>query len=74
MATILKNSVQCLKCGDIIVSMHRHDFKFCSCEAVGVDGGNAYLKRMGSFHHIKELSVMVEGGVEVWDTEELDNG
>jgi|AntAceMinimDraft_11_1070367.scaffolds.fasta_scaffold50842_3 tRNA(Ile2) C34 agmatinyltransferase TiaS len=43
--TILSNKVQCHKCGDIIESKHRHDFKWCSCGNVAVDGGKSYLKR-----------------------------
>jgi hypothetical protein len=39
------NKIQCAKCKDIIESKHRHDFKFCSCGAVAVDGGKDYLKR-----------------------------
>ena len=48
MAKIKTNRVKCLKCGDIIESKHRHDFVFCSCGSVAVDGGTAYLKRSGS--------------------------
>lgn len=45
MRTIKRNVIQCLKCGDIIESLHVHDFKTCSCGAVSVDGGKNYLKR-----------------------------
>lgn len=34
---ILINKIKCLKCGDIIVSTHRHDFKWCKCKSVFVD-------------------------------------
>lgn len=36
--------VKCLKCGDIIKSYFRHDFKYCSCENIFVDGGGDYLR------------------------------
>jgi len=36
--------VQCLECGDILQSMFRHDFKWCSCKGIAVDGGGDYLK------------------------------
>tara|TARA_Y100000310_G_scaffold225916_1_gene227986 strand:+ start:288 stop:575 length:288 start_codon:yes stop_codon:yes gene_type:complete len=36
--------VQCLSCLDIIQSMYRHDFKFCKCNNIAVDGGGEYLK------------------------------
>ncbi len=42
---IIRNSVKCNLCGDIIVSTDRHDFKSCKCGAVTVDGGNDYLRR-----------------------------
>lgn len=45
MNKIIKNSVKCLKCGDIIESVRRHDFVTCSCGNVSVDGGKDYLRR-----------------------------
>jgi hypothetical protein len=42
---ILKNSIQCLECGDIIESKNRHDYVSCKCGNVSVDGGTDYLKR-----------------------------
>ena len=43
--TIKTNKIQCKFCNDIIESTHRHDFKFCKCGRVAVDGGHDYLKR-----------------------------
>jgi hypothetical protein len=34
-----RHAIQCKKCNEIIESKHVHDFKLCSCKAVGVDGG-----------------------------------
>lgn len=45
MKIIKKNAAKCNKCGDIIESTHRHDFKWCSCRTVAVDGGLEYIKR-----------------------------
>ncbi len=56
MMRILVNKIQCKKCGDIIESLSVHDFKFCKCGAVAVDGGHAYLRRCGSFDDIIDLS------------------
>lgn len=42
---IIHNRIKCKKCGDIIESMNRHDFKWCSCGQCAVDGGHDYLKR-----------------------------
>ena len=43
---ILKNSIKCNLCGDTIESTHVHDFKWCKCGKVAVDGGREYLKRV----------------------------
>ena len=49
METRLKrNRIKCLKCGDIIESKHVHDFKFCSCGNIFVDGGLEYSRIGGT--------------------------
>ena len=42
---IYKNSIKCNLCGEILVSESVHDFKFCKCGTVAVDGGKEYLRR-----------------------------
>lgn len=42
---IIRNRAKCLKCGCIIESIDRHDFKQCSCGALAVDGGLEYIRR-----------------------------
>lgn len=42
---IIRNAIQCKKCGDIIESTYRHDYKTCSCGSCSVDGGHDYLRR-----------------------------
>ena len=44
---IRSNRIKCKKCGDIIESYDVHDFKWCSCKSVAVDGGREYLRRLG---------------------------
>lgn len=39
---IFVNSLQCPSCNHVIISYNRHDFKFCSCGKVSVDGGSWY--------------------------------
>lgn len=51
MGRIIENSAQCLKCGEKIVSKHRHDYVTCSCGNVSVDGGLDYCRR--SFKDMK---------------------
>lgn len=53
---ILVNKIQCKKCKDIIESKYVHDFKWCKCKSIAVDGGLEYLRRIGNFEDIIELS------------------
>ena len=50
------NRIKCKKCGDIIESYHVHDFKWCSCKSVAIDGGREYLRRLGYPEDYEELS------------------
>jgi hypothetical protein len=43
-----EKKVKCLKCNDIIDSTHRHDFVWCSCGNIFIDGGNDYLRCGGN--------------------------
>lgn len=55
MKKIIRNRIKCKKCGEIIESTSRHDFKFCKCGAVAVDGGKDYLRRVGNKDDYEEL-------------------
>ena len=57
---IIRNSARCVKCGDEIESVHRHDFKWCSCESIAVDGGKSYLRRLGDILNYEETSIYEE--------------
>lgn len=41
---LIKNAIQCAHCGDIIESKHTHDFKWCKCGTVYIDGGFSYTR------------------------------
>lgn len=45
MRKLIRNAIRCNHCGDVIESVHRHQFVQCSCARVAVDGGLEYLKR-----------------------------
>lgn len=60
MQKIIVNRIKCNKCGDIIESVHRHDFKSCSCKSISIDGGLDYLRRVGDLKAYEELSETVE--------------
>lgn len=54
---IIKNSIRCKTCGDVIESRHVHDFVWCSCKTCAVDGGTVYLRRLAkSEDSFEELS------------------
>ena len=60
------NKIKCIKCGDIIESIDVHDFKWCSCGAIAVDGGREYLRRNKEdfeelSHFIKLVEITTEG-------------
>ena len=55
--TLIQNELECKKCGDIIYSAYRHDFKYCKCGLVAVDGGTNYLRRTGNTEDIVERSM-----------------
>jgi hypothetical protein len=43
---ITRNAIQCKRCKQIIESKSVHDFRWCKCGAVAVDGGHDYLRRL----------------------------
>ncbi len=61
MEKIIKNSIRCRTCGDILESVSVHDYRSCSCGRVAVDGGHEYLRRCytDSKDDYEELSVVV---------------
>jgi len=40
------NAAECPQCGEVVRSRNRHDFRYCQCGTLAVDGGSFYLKRM----------------------------
>jgi len=39
------NAVRCLACGEVVRSRNMHDFRWCGCGLVAVDGGAHYARR-----------------------------
>ena len=62
MSKIIRNMIRCNTCGDTIESTFRHDFKYCKCGRVFVDGGHDYLLRGYTVSPVDftELSVEAE--------------
>lgn len=57
---IIQNEAQCMKCGDIIVSKHVHDFVQCRCNAIFVDGGMEYLRRGGNAEDFIDRTLLMD--------------
>ncbi|WP_242227503.1 hypothetical protein [Bacillus cereus group sp. BfR-BA-01315] len=55
MRKLKRNAIQCRKCGDVIESKFTHDFKYCLCGSVGVDGGLEYARITGEPENVIEL-------------------
>lgn len=53
---LIKNIIQCNHCLSIIESKHNHDFKWCKCGAIAIDGGLNYTRRIGDIHNYTDLS------------------
>lgn len=62
MEKVIINKIKCKYCNDVIESFYTHDFKWCSCGQVAVDGGHEYCKRTyrNSPDDFEELSVIEE--------------
>ena len=60
MEKIIVNKIRCKKCNDVIESVSVHDFKFCKCGAVAVDGGHDYRRRCGNREDYEDLSEYIE--------------
>lgn len=56
--------IRCLKCKDEIWSRHVHDFRWCKCKCVAVDGGRHYLKITGHQDDFETCTIRVVTEVE----------
>ena len=56
--TQIRHAIQCKRCLETIESKDIHDFKYCSCGAVGIDGGMSEGNRiLGNLADVEERSV-----------------
>lgn len=61
---IFLNQVKCLSCGDVITSQNQHDFVWCSCKNVAVDGGSWINRRLfNAANMVEEMTVPYEQDV-----------
>lgn len=50
-------ALKCNKCQSIIWSRHRHDFRWCKCRSIAIDGGRDYTRVIGVIQDWKSFSV-----------------
>jgi hypothetical protein len=56
--TQIRHAIKCRKCLETIESKDTHDFKYCSCGAVGIDGGISDGNRiLGNLSDIENRSM-----------------
>ena len=54
----IRHAIQCKKCLETIESKYINDFKYCSCMAVGIDGGiNEGNRILGNLSDIEDRSM-----------------
>lgn len=54
---MLVSAIQCRDCLSIIFSRARHDFRWCKCKHVAIDGGRDYTKISGDIDNILSLAI-----------------
>ena len=67
--TQTRHAIQCRKCLETIESKYIHDFKYCSCQAVGIDGGiSAGNSILGNMSDIEDRSMYcaIVGKTKIW--------
>lgn len=57
---IIVRAIKCLKCGQIIFSRSRHDFHWCKCRSIAIDGGFDYLKVTGNLENFIEKRIKIK--------------
>ena len=53
-------AIECKKCGDTIYSRAQHDFHYCSCGGVAIDGGREYTRVIGNIKNIIEKQINIK--------------
>jgi len=55
---MIVHAIRCNKCHDIIYSRTRHDFHYCFCGAVAIDGGFDYVSVIGYWKDYTDVPVL----------------
>lgn len=71
MSTVLRSQLECKRCGQLIASLHRHDFRTCKCGAVSLDGGRDYMRIVGNREDWEPRSLVIDADVTQDDARRL---
>ena len=52
---ITVSCIRCSNCGDILYSRTVHDFHYCYCGRIAIDGGFDYVKICGDIKHFLDI-------------------
>jgi hypothetical protein len=65
--TQVRHAIQCKKCLDTIESKYINDFKYCSCGAVGIDGGiSAGNRILGDIFEDRRMYCAIVQKKKIW--------
>jgi len=53
------SGIKCKNCNATIYSRARHDYHYCLCGAVAVDGGRDYMKIIGDMETFEIVSIQL---------------
>jgi hypothetical protein len=56
---MIVNAVQCKDCLSVIFSRAVHDFRWCTCKGIAIDGGRQYEKLVGEPDTMMRLKLEV---------------
>lgn len=72
----VRHALYCKKCSDTIISNDIHDYKLCSCGAIGIDGGiSSGNSLIGSLLDMEDRSIYcaIVNGKRVWLPQDVIN-
>ena len=58
---VVRNAARCRRCDTVVESRHRHDFVWCACGAIFVDGGTDYIRWGGNPEDFEPMAVIEHG-------------
>jgi ribosome biogenesis SPOUT family RNA methylase Rps3 len=58
--SVVLRGLRCPKCKEVVVSLHVHDFRWCGCKSLAIDGGSEYCK------------IVTDNGVQFSDIESVE--